>query len=203
MPRAFVAVLLDEPAKRAVSAQIDRLRPLTKGVTWVPPHNLHVTLRFLGDQTEEQLAALVPALEEAASGLATFTLGLKGLGAFPGLDHPGTFWVGVSAGVEEIRRLQARVAEALGRRGVPIEARRWQAHVTIGRVTDEKRGRREGVTGQRAGVADLRTAVMRGATVSFGSMPVTSIALMRSDLYSSGARYTSIASVPLSSGDAV
>jgi 2'-5' RNA ligase len=30
-------------------------------------------------------------------------------------------------------------------------------------------------------------------------MPVTSIALMRSDLYSSGARYTGIASVPLSS----
>lgn len=192
MPRAFVAVLLDEQTRRAVTSQIDRLRPLSKVVAWVPPHNLHLTLRFLGDQTEEQMAEVVPALEEAASGVPTFTLSLKGLGAFPGLDHPRTLWVGVSDGVPEVQRLQARVAEALQRRGVPIEVRAWQAHVTIGRVTDEKRWRREGMP-------ELRSAVMRGAAAPFGSMPVTSIALMRSDLYSSGARYTGIASVPLSS----
>ncbi|HEV2055645.1 MAG TPA: RNA 2',3'-cyclic phosphodiesterase [Methylomirabilota bacterium] len=192
MPRAFVAVLLDEQTRRAVAAQIDRLRPLSKAVAWVPPHNLHLTLRFLGDQTEEQSADVVPALEEAASGVPTFTLSLKGFGAFPGLDHPRTLWVGVSEGVQEVQRLQARVAEALESLGVSIEARAWQAHVTIGRVTDEKRGRREGMP-------ELRSAVMRGVTVPFGSMPVASIALMRSDLYTSGARYTGIASVPLSS----
>jgi RNA 2',3'-cyclic 3'-phosphodiesterase len=192
MPRAFVAVLLDEPTKRAVAAQIDRMRPLTKAVVWVPPHNLHLTLRFLGDQTEEQLADVVPALEEAASGMSTFTVSLKGLGAFPGLDHPRALWVGISEGVPKMQRLQARVAEALERRGVPIEARAWQAHVTIGRVTDEKSWRREGMP-------ELRSAVTRGATASFGTMPVSSIALMRSDLYTSGARYTGIASVPLSS----
>lgn len=192
MPRAFVAVLLDEQTRRTVAAQIDRLRPLSKAVAWVPPHNLHLTLRFLGDQTEEQLADVVPALEEAASGVPTFTLGLKGLGAFPGLDHPRTLWVGVSDGVQEVQRLQARVAEALQRRGVSIEARAWLAHVTIGRVTDEKRWRREGMT-------ELRSAVIRGATARFGSMLAASIALMRSDLYTSGARYTGIASVPLSS----
>lgn len=192
MPRAFVAVLLDEQTRRAVASQIDRLRPLSKAVTWVPPHNLHLTLRFLGDQTEEQLADLVLALEEAASGVPAFTLGLKGMGAFPGVEHPRTLWVGVSEGVQEVQRLQARVAEALARRDVPIEARAWEAHVTIGRVADEKRRRREGMP-------ELRSAVMRGATTPFGSMPVASIALMRSDLYTSGPRYTGIASVPLSS----
>jgi 2'-5' RNA ligase len=192
MPRAFVAVLLDEQTRRTIAAQIERLRPLSKAVAWVPPPNLHLTLRFLGDQTEAQLVEVVPAIEEAASGVPAFTLGLKGLGAYPGLDQPRTLWVGVSGGVQEVQRLQARVAEALERRGVPIEARAWQAHVTIGRVTDEKRGRREGMP-------ELRSAVMRLASVPFGSMPVASIALMRSDLYSSGARYTGIASVPLSS----
>jgi len=192
MPRAFVAVLLDGETRRIVAAQIDRLRPLSKAVAWVPPHNLHLTLRFLGDQTEEQLAEVVPALEEAASGVPIFTLTLKGLGAFPGLDHPRTLWVGVSEGVQEVQRLQARVAEALERRGIPIEARAWQAHVTIGRITDERRWRREGMP-------ELRSALMRGASMPFGSISVASIALMRSDLYTSGARYTGIASVPLSS----
>ena len=192
MPRAFVAVLLDEPTRRAVAAQVDRLRPLSKAVAWVPPHNLHLTLRFLGDQTEAQLAEVVPALEEAASGVPTFTLSLRGLGAFPGLDHPRTLWVGISDGVQEVQRLQARVAETLERRGVPIEARAWQPHVTIGRVTDDKRWRREGM-------AELRSSIIRGGATALGTMGVNSIALMRSDLYTSGARYTGIASMPLSS----
>ncbi len=192
MPRAFVAVLLDEAIRRSVATQIDRLRPLSKAVAWVPPHNLHLTLRFLGDQTEAQLAEVVPALEEAASGVPTFTLSLRGLGAFPGLEHPRTLWVGVSEGGPEVQRLQARVAETLERRGVPIEARAWQAHVTIGRISDDKRWRREGM-------AELRSAVIRGAATALGTMHVNSIALMRSDLYTSGARYTGIASMPLSS----
>jgi 2'-5' RNA ligase len=192
MPRAFVAVLLDEAIRRSVATQIDRLRPLSKAVAWVPPHNLHLTLRFLGDQTEAQLAEVVPALEEAASGVPTFTLSLRGLGAFPGLEHPRTLWVGVSEGGPEVQRLQARVAETLERHGVPIEARAWQAHVTIGRISDDKHWRREGM-------AELRSAVIRGAATALGTMHVNSIALMRSDLYTSGARYTGIASMPLSS----
>jgi len=196
MPRAFVAVLLDEQTRRAVAAQIDRLRPFSKVVAWVPPHNLHLTLRFLGDQTEEQLAEVMPALEEAASGVPPFTLRVKGLGAFPGLDRPRTLWVGVSEGVQDVQRLQARVAEALERRGGPIESRAWQAHITIGRFTGERRWRGEGMP-------ELRSAVMRGAAASFGAMLVASIALMRSDLYTSGARYTGIASVPLASESGV
>ena len=191
MPRAFVAVLLDEPTRRAVAAQIDRLRPLSRAVAWVPAHNLHLTLRFLGDQTEEKLAEVVPALEESAAGVPRFTLGLKGLGAFPSLERPRTLWTGVSDGAPEVQGLQSRVAESLERRGMPIEARAWQPHVTIGRVTGEKRGRLEGLP-------ELRSAVMRGATTPLGKMPVAFIALMRSDLFASGARYTEIASVALS-----
>lgn len=192
MPRAFVAVLLDEPTRRTVAGQVERLRPLCKAVAWVPAHNLHLTLRFLGDQTEAQLAEVLPALEEAASGVATFTLGLKGLGAFPDLGRPRTLWAGVSQGLPDVQRLRARVATALESRGAPIEARAWQAHVTIGRVTDPKRGRREGLP-------ELRSAVMRAAAEPLGSTPVAAIALMRSDLAGSGARYTAIASVSLSS----
>jgi 2'-5' RNA ligase len=190
MPRAFVALLLSEQARKAVGAQITRLRPLSKAVTWVPPNNLHVTLRFLGDQTEEQLHDILPALEEAAEGVSAFTIRLKGLGAFPGLEHPQTIWVGVSDG-GEVRYLQSRVAEALERRGVPLEGRAWQAHVTIGRIPPRKRWRRDGM-------AEVRSGLIRGGATVFGNTTVTSIELMRSDLFPSGARYTGIASVPLS-----
>jgi 2'-5' RNA ligase len=192
MPRAFVALSLGDQSRKAVSAQINRLRPLSKAVTWTLPGSLHLTLRFLGDQTEEQLCEVMLALQEAAEGVSGFTMGLRGLGAFPGLEHPRTIWVGVAAGAPEVRELQARVSEALERRGTPAEPRPWQAHVTIGRVPAQKRWRREGM-------ADIRSGLIRGSATTFGSTHVTSIELMRSDLRPSGARYTAIASVPLAS----
>jgi 2'-5' RNA ligase len=192
MPRAFVAVLLSERSRKAVAAQIDRLRPLSKAVTWVSSNNLHVTLHFLGDQTEQQLVEVMPALQEAAEGVSNFTLGLRGLGAFPGLEHPRTIWVGVSDGAPDVKRLQARLGEALERRGTPIEPRVWQAHVTIGRIPIQKRWSREGI-------AEIRSGLIRGGATTFGSSLITSIELMRSDLLPSGARYTGICSVPLSS----
>ena len=190
MPRAFVGFFLSEQTRRAVSAEMDRLRPLSRVVAWVASHNLHVTLRFLGDQTEEQLADIVPALEEAVRGVVPFTMGLRGLGAFPGLEHPRTLWVGIAEGSKEVRDLQARVARTLETRGFPLEARAWQAHVTIGRIVDERRSRREGM-------AETRASLTRGATLSFGTMSVEAISLMRSDLFPSGARYTGIATVAL------
>jgi 2'-5' RNA ligase len=190
MPRTFVALLLSEQAKRAVAAQINRLRQLSKAVTWVPPANLHLTLRFLGEQEEEQVPELVAALQEAAQEVNPFTMGLRGLGAFPGLEHPTTIWVGVSTGAPEVKYLQIRVGEALARRGVPFEHRAWQAHVTIGRIPPQKRW-------QRAGLADLRSGLIRGAAATLANTYVTSMELMRSDLLASGARYTPIESVPL------
>ncbi|HTY80973.1 MAG TPA: RNA 2',3'-cyclic phosphodiesterase [Candidatus Bathyarchaeia archaeon] len=191
MTRAFIAVLLGEQAKKAVAAQINRLRPLTKAVTWVPPANLHVTLRFLGDQTETQLVDVMEALREAAVGVSAFTMRLRGLGAFPGLEHPRTIWVGVGDGSAEMKHLQSRVAEALARHGTPPEPGPWQAHVTIGRMPAQRRWRREGV-------AEMRSGLIRGAATTFGKTSVTSLELMRSDLAAAGARYTGIASVPLS-----
>ena len=192
MPRAFVAVLLGEQSRRAVAAQINRLRPFSKAVTWVPPGNLHITLRFLGDQTEEQLSEATAALQEAAEGVSAFTLRLRGLGAFPGIENPRTIWIGVSDGAPEVKHLQARVSEALERHGTPSEPGVWRAHVTIGRIPTQKRWRREGI-------AEIRSGLIRGGATTFGSSPITSIELMRSDLLPSGARYSGLCSVPLSS----
>lgn len=185
MTRAFVAVLLADAARQAVAAEIERLRPLSRAVAWVPAPNLHLTLQFLGEQTQERLAEAAAALEEAAGGAVPFTMALHGLGAFPGLERPRILWVGVAAGALECRALQARVAAALGSRGFPADSRPWHPHLTIGRVFDDRRWRREASPA-------LREAITRLGSTGFGRVPVASIALMRSDLSPSGARYSEL-----------
>ena len=181
--RAFVAVLLDEGVRSAVAAAIERFRPLGSAVAWVPPRNLHVTLHFLGDQSEERLAEAEAALADAAAGSAPLDVTFHGIGAFPGLERPRILWVGLAHGALEVRRLQARVTDALAVRGFGKEERAWHPHLTIGRVHDERRWRRE--TGP-----PLRSALAQAATTTFGTQRVAEVALMRSELSPAGARYT-------------
>jgi 2'-5' RNA ligase len=188
--RAFVAVLLDDGLRERVAAVIERLRPLARAVAWVPPRNLHVTLQFLGGQSEERLQEAEAALAEVAAESAPVDVTFHGVGAFPGMERPRILWVGLAQGALEVRGLQARVVEALAARGFPREERPWHPHLTIGRVHDERRWRRE------AG-PPLRTALAQAAATTFGVLRIADVALMRSDLSPAGARYTVRRALPL------
>ena len=183
MIRSFVAILLPDAVREAVVAAVERLRPLCGAVAWVPPQNLHVTLQFLGGQSEEGLVEAEAALDDAAARSVPIEVTLHGIGAFPGLERPRILWIGMAQGALEARALQARVADALAARGFPREERPWHPHLTIGRIFDERRWRRE------AG-PPLRSALAQAATTSFGTLRVAEVALMRSDLSPAGARYT-------------
>jgi 2'-5' RNA ligase len=190
MTRAFIAVCLDEPARAAVAAEIERLRPLSRAVAWVPPQNLHLTLKFLGDQSDGRLAEALHGIEEVAAGRAPFSLTLHGVGAFPGMERPRILWVGVAEGALEVRALQAEVEAAFARRMFAPESHAWHPHLTIGRVFDPRRWRRDTSPA-------LRESIARVATTRFGSLGVSRVVLMRSDLSPSGARYTELHSVSL------
>jgi 2'-5' RNA ligase len=190
MPRAFIAVCLDEATRTAVSAEIERLRPLSRAVAWVPPQNLHLTLKFLGDQSDGRLAEAVLGIEEVATACAPFAVTLHGLGAFPGMERPRILWVGVAEGALAIRALQSGVEGALERRQFTPESRPWHPHLTIGRVFDPRRWRHDTSPA-------LMQSIARAASMRFGTVDVSRVVLMRSDLSRSGARYSELHSVNL------
>src|SRR5262245_964923 len=108
MTRAFIAVSLEEPTREAVSARSDRLRPLSRAVAWVPSQNLHLTLKFLGEQSDSRLSDALLGMEEVAADHAPFAIKLHGLGGFPGMERPRILWVGVAEGALTIRALQSQ-----------------------------------------------------------------------------------------------
>ncbi len=190
MTRAFIAILLDEAIRAAVDAEIEQLRPLGRAVAWVPAENLHVTLKFLGQQSDAGLREATLALEDAAGRYAPFSIRLHGVGGFPGMDRPRIVWIGVAEGALEARAVQSALDAALEGRGFPRESRPWHPHLTIGRVFDPRRWRADASPA-------LRERIARAATTSFGALSIDRIALMRSDLSRSGARYSEISSVRL------
>jgi RNA 2',3'-cyclic 3'-phosphodiesterase len=64
--RAFVAAWPDEPTRRCLGA-LELGHP--KNLRQVGPTRWHVTLRFLGEVTEEEVGLLGPALRDAVAGV--------------------------------------------------------------------------------------------------------------------------------------
>lgn len=190
MPRAFVAIPLDDATRATVAEEIERLRPLCGAVAWVPARNLHLTVKFLGTLPDGQIEAVSGALAAVAASIPPFDLALHGLAGFPGMERPRILWIGIAEGGLPARGLHHRVETGLEALGFERDARPWHPHLTVGRVFDPRRWQRD------AG-PPLRAAVAGAARRSFGRLPVGRLALVRSDLLPHGARYTELASLPL------
>lgn len=163
---------------------IDGLRQASprgaRGVAWVSPENLHVTLKFLGHVDEARLEPMRGALGGAAAAGPPFDLAITGLGAFPTAARPRVLWAGVGRGAEALAALAAAVERALAALGVPPEDRPFSAHVTLGRVREPRRD------------PALAAALAAGAARDFGTLRVAHVSLMRSDLSPGGRRYTEV-----------
>ncbi|MDI7268926.1 MAG: RNA 2',3'-cyclic phosphodiesterase, partial [Myxococcota bacterium] len=147
--RAFLAVPLGDEVVRAateLSVQIrGRIREAGVRAKWVPPQNLHVTLRFLGNIAAEQGRAVGEALGPVLRGHASFLARFGAVGAFPSAPRPAVLWIGIGEGAEAMTNLGVDVGRAVTALGFPEEDRPFHAHVTIAsarRIGDSSPARR-------------------------------------------------------------
>ncbi len=183
--RLFFAINLPAEEQDRLHRATARLRAADLPVRWVPPQNLHVTLRFLGSVAGQLVAGVQEAGARAAAGIAPFDTRLGGIGAFPNTRRPRVIWVGVQK-AEPLLELHAALEQALAPLGFAPEDRAFQPHITLGRVRDGARPAELARFGELAESVDYT-----------GVLPVRSLDLMRSELGPGGARYERIGAAPL------
>jgi 2'-5' RNA ligase len=183
--RLFVAVEIPGAVRAALAAAQARLRAGDARVGWVPPENIHLTLAFLGDTFQARVPALQAALDRAVSGFASFSVEVRGLGAFGAPRSPRVIWAGLEDASGLLAGLHAALAERLTEAGVVLEARPFHAHLTLGRVRS------------RRGSDALTAAMASDKDTPFGALPVKQVLLMRSRLEARGAEYSILHSSPL------
>jgi 2'-5' RNA ligase len=176
-------LLLPDRVRAGLAAVSEELRSQTRGLTWVPPDNLHLTLRFLGEIGPATLEDVRDAVVAAAAVVAPFTVSLGGLSGFPAGRAPRVLWASVAAGGERIETLFAELDAALVARGIPGESRAFHPHVTLARARHPR------------GAAELVRVL--GVGPAFGDVPVEVLHLMRSELGPRGARYSALTAAPL------
>jgi len=101
------------------------------GARWVPPENLHLSLRFIGEVPPVQAEEIDHAL--AAVRAPRFSLSLAGVGLFEKSSRGGVLWAGVERN-PALDHLQSKIETALQRAGLERERRRFAPHVTLARL---------------------------------------------------------------------
>lgn len=184
--RTFVCLQLPAFARDRLASTQQRLRESGAPVSWVKPHNIHLTLNFLGSVPAERLQDVVGAVQRSAVPAPPIPLELAVLGSFPDKRAPRVVWVGLKQVPQELRNLQKRIERELVAIGFPAESRPFSPHFTLGRVR----------SGQNI---EKLVAAMRAERLEPLLFEAGEVVVMASRLHASGALYTPIARIPWSS----
>ncbi len=132
--RAFVAVFPPPEVREALVGAAREL-PVVGLVRWVRPENVHLTLKFLGDVSKEDLLGRVAeALEPVAGRYAPFEAEPSTFGAFPSARRARILWAGIGEGSDPLRALAGDVEASLEPLGFEHEDRAYMPHLTLGRA---------------------------------------------------------------------
>lgn len=179
MPRLFIAVPIDD----AVRSNLERVgwAANVRGVSWVSPENMHLTLAFLGEVGERRVGEAEDLMYAATEDfMEPLTLRAQGLGAFPDERNARVMWAGLDGDVPKLKELQARLVAELRGAGFEVDAKRFRPHITLARFRWPQ---------------PIPERVSR--LQEYGEWRVTELQLIESHLRPSGARYVVRADVPL------
>lgn len=186
--RTFICLQLPAFARERLASTQHQLRESGAQVSWVKPHNIHLTLKFLGSVPAERLHEVVRAVQRAVVPAPPIQLELTVLGCFPNRRAPKVIWAGPKQLPEKLRNLQQRVEKELVATGFPAESRPFSPHFTLGRV---RSGRNIGKL----------VAAMQAARLEPLLFEAAEVIVMASRLHPSGALYTPVSRVPWNSPD--
>src|SRR5690348_2080140 len=81
--------------RRSVIDATASLREAAPSLSWVDESRLHLTLKFLGAQSEDVVPPLKSAMSAVASKHRTFRMRFAEIGAFPSFRRARVVWMGV------------------------------------------------------------------------------------------------------------
>jgi len=177
--RLFFSVPLSDEA-RSAAAEVLRAMKRAAGdeapLSWIKDEQLHFTIAFLGEQSDETLPRLRAAAAPCAA-FRAFELELRGGGAFPNPRRPRVLWLGVGDGALPLQQIAGRLCSGLREGGFALEARPFRGHLTVARV-------RPG--GERSALRALQVV----PSTAIATFNVERLCLMQSHLSPHGAKHT-------------
>src|SRR6266704_284562 len=187
--RLFVAIRVPDAIKNSLQKVQTELQGVVPegSVRWTLRDQIHLTLRFFGNATNEDLDELKKVMQNACEGIAVFRLQAYGLGVFPEKRFPRVIWAAVRDDQNQLGASQQKICAATAQFGEKPDDTPFSGHLTLGRVKEIRSHDPDA----------LRRFVAGEATRPYGEWPVDEVELLRSELGSAGAKHSVIATYSL------
>ena len=177
--RLFVAIELDESVRALLSNAQAQLNRQCDGVRWIPAHQLHVTVKFLGEVRDADVSDVTDAVARGAARAAPFIMSIGGCGCFPKRGPVRIVWAGLAEPSGALLLCAEAVEDELEQLGFARERRPFSPHITIGRVREDRSG------------GQIRAAT-QAITLEPSEQWVASLTLMSSVLSPKGPTYSAV-----------
>ena len=138
-------------------------------------HNMHFTVQFLGEVSEEMIGKISDALNSIE--FSSFSISFASIGVFPKPNSPRVIWIGTDDGINELEKLAEMIRSKMSHLGFSPD-KKFKPHVTIFRVKNK--------------IEDLSSKLEKFSSCSFGKQLVSEIKLKKSELTSTGPIYTDL-----------
>ena len=188
--RIFIGIDLDPEVRTRIARFLEGVEGLAPEARWVRPESLHITLKFIGEQTPERVEAITGRLRRVER--SAFEIRSGGYGFFPTAKAPRVFWIGIQAGAQ-LAGLAESIDVAVAELGIPREDRPYSPHLTLARG-----GGRSGSPKWRKGdgpksiFAALEKRLAAMGALDFGGMTAHEFILYQSQLSPGGSKYTKL-----------
>lgn len=187
--RSFIAIELPSALKNNIGKfQMGLKQSRWTFVKWVNPDLLHLTIKFLGNQSMARLDVVKEVLASCAASCRRFNLSTGQTGSFPGGNRVRVFWLGLEGDLDQLQSLVMAIENSLEKRGFVKESRSFTAHLTLARLRDE------------CSLYEKKTFIEATKNLNFNppcSFTVDHVVLMKSNLTPGGPIYTKIADYQL------
>ena len=170
--RTFVAVEIDN------ILVLDSIKNIQKNLSLqakpVDTQNMHFTMMFLGEISEDVIQKIQNALSEIK--FSEFVIKFIGVGAFPKVKSPRVIWVGVDEkSSEQLKALAIKVENTLSPLGFHND-KSFQPHVTIFRIKNK--------------IKDISDELKKHNNYTIGMQKISKMKLKESKLTPNGPIYS-------------
>lgn len=182
--RLFVAIEISKEVAERITEIEKRLFKGGFDLKFVEPENLHLTLKFLGEVSDEDLKYVESVISYVANEFQAFNVSFQGLGYFGSERNVKVLWIGVKEGKSEFVRIASSLDKKLSK--IREEERKEKTpHLTIARVKSGKN--RENLLREIYSLNDVK----------IGEVYVKEIKLKKSELTPKGPVYSDLKAFPL------
>lgn len=147
---------------------------------------IHLTLAFIGDQSDELKDKLIDLIKKATGGIPPFEITPAFIDGFPTLHNPHVLWVGVKGDTDKLFLVAERIKDELSYLNLPRDERRFTPHISIAKLNNDFHISR-----------NLEEALEKIASNNFQPIKISAIKLFESTPDGGLHKHNTLAEIPL------